>query len=97
VVQLVALEPDLCALSGQGRFAQFLRQAGREIERAGATHIVLKQVVELRLKRRIGLGAAVLRLQFEHQWHQRFRNITPAKLAEMAAFIRPGLETVGLG
>ena len=80
VVQLVALEPDL-------RAAQFLGQARREIQRAGAAHVMFQQIVELLPKGGVLLGAAVFRLQIEYQRHQRFGDIAPAECAEMAVAV----------
>ena len=88
VVQLVALEVDLGA-------AQLLGQALGEIERAGPAGIVLQQIVEFVLERRIGLGRVVGLLQLEDQRHQRFGDIAAAENAEMAALVGAGAETVG--
>ena len=41
---------------------------------------------------RVGFGFGVLSLKLENQRHQRFGDITPAKLAKMAAHIRLGAE-----
>ncbi len=56
VVEFVAFEPDLCA-------AQLFGEPGRKVQRAGAADVVFQQVVELGLKRRIGLGGGIFRLQ----------------------------------
>jgi hypothetical protein len=48
---------------------------------------MFEQVVEFRLKCRIGLRGAVFTLQIEHQRHQGFSDVAPAELAEMAAII----------
>ena len=88
VVQLVPLEPDLCPLPGQGILAQLFGQARREIERAGPADIVFKQVVELGLESRIGLGRVIFALKVQDQRHQRFGDIATAELSEVAAFVR---------
>ncbi len=88
VVQLVALEPHLCA-------AKCLCEPWCEIERAGAADIVLKQIVELCLEGRIGLGGGIFPLEVEDQRHQRFRDIAAAELAEMPAIV--GLGAIGIG
>ena len=81
VIQLIALEPDLGA-------AQFFGQTRCEIERAGPADVVLQQVVELSLEGRVLPGRIVLSLEIENQRHQRFGDITAAKLAEMASLVR---------
>ena len=69
VVELIALEPHLRAHSTRRTVAQRFGQPFGIIEWAGATDIVLEQVVELRLECRIGLCRAVFAVQFEHQRH----------------------------
>ena len=78
-------------------FAQFLGQPLGIIERGGAADIMFQQIVELRLERRVGLGGAIFALQIKHQRHQRFGDIAPAILAEMAAFVRLVAEGIGFG
>ena len=48
---------------------------------------MLKQIIKLCGKRRIGLRRAVCFFQVEDKRHEGFGNITSAKLAEMAAFV----------
>jgi hypothetical protein len=62
-------------------------QARGEIERAGAADIMFQQVVKFGLERRIDLGRLVLFFQVENQRHQRFGDVSPAKLAEMAPLV----------
>src|SRR5690606_30610249 len=89
VVELLALEPDF-------RAAELLGQPFGEVERARAADIVLEQVVELRLERRIGLRCAIFALEVEDQRHQRFGDVAAAELAEMAALVGLVAEGVGL-
>ena len=96
VIELVAFEPDLRAFSRRRVLAQFLGQALREIERGGAAHIMLQQVVKLGLKRRVTLRCAILALQIENKRHQRFGDITAAKLTKVPAFIWLVFERIGL-
>ena len=88
VIQLVALEVDLGA-------PQLLGQALGEIERTGPAGIVLEQIVELVLERRIGLGVIVGLFQIEDQRHQRFGDVAAAEDAEMPALVGAGAKTVG--
>ena len=66
-----------------------------KIERAGASDIMLEQVVEFFLERRVGLGGAIMSFQIENQRHQRFGDIAAAKFAEMAALVWLVAEAVG--
>src|SRR3546814_7149360 len=90
VVQVLALQIDFCP-------AQRFGQARREIERAFAADEMLEQIVDFRLERRVGGGGAIFPLKVQDQRHQRFRDIAAAELAEVAALVRHGPETVGLG
>ena len=90
VIELVALEPHLCS-------TELFRDARRKIERARAADVMLEQVVEFRLKRRIGLRFPVFALEIEHQRHQRLGDIASAELAEMAAIIGLGTEGIDQG
>ncbi|EGE58214.1 hypothetical protein RHECNPAF_334005 [Rhizobium etli CNPAF512] len=87
VVQLLAFEVNL-------RAAEFGRQPLGEIERAGAADIVRAQMLQFRLKGRIGLRLVPLVLQIEDQRHQCFGNETTAIDAEAAVFVRPGTEGI---
>src|SRR3546814_9410211 len=58
---------------------------------------MLEQIVDFRLERRVGGGGAIFPLKVQDQRHQRFRDIAAAELAEVAALVRHGPETVGLG
>ena len=95
VVQFVALEPDLGPMPVRCALAQLFGQARREIERAGPAHIMLEQVLELRLERRVGLRGGVFAFKIEDQRHQRFGDIAPTELAEVAAFVGLVAEAVG--
>jgi hypothetical protein len=95
VVQLVALEPDLGAHTLGCILAQFLGEAGREIERAGPADIVFEQVVEFGGNAGSALAFAVFLLEIEDQRHQRFGDIAAAELAEMAALVGLVAEAVG--
>ena len=95
MVELVALEPDLRALSIGGRFANMVGEPLGKIERAGAADIMFEQVVEFFLERRVGLGGAIMFFQIENQRHQRFGDIAAAKFAEMAALVWLVAEAVG--
>ena len=89
VVELVALEIDL-------RAAEPLGQPLGEIERARPADVVLEEVVELGLERRVGLRLLVGLLQREDQRHQRLGDEAAAVDAEAAALVRALAEGVGL-
>ena len=90
VVQLVALEIDLCA-------AQFFRQALGEIKRARPASIMGIQMRQFRLEFRIGLCLFPLGLKVEDQWHQRFGNEAATEDAEAAVLVRTFPEGIGFG
>ena len=71
VQQVFALQVDLGA-------AQLLRQPLGKVKRRRPPRIILQQIGQLRLKRRVRLGHIVLMLQFEQRRHQRLRHIPPA-------------------
>ena len=96
VIKLVAFEPDLRAFSRRRVLAQFLGQALREIERGWAANVMLQQVVKLGLKRRVTLRCAIFALQIEDQRHQRFSDISAAKLTEVSTVIWLVFERIGL-
>src|SRR5205085_7343593 len=89
VVELVTLEPHL-------RPAERFGQPLGKVEWTRTADVVLEQVVELRLERRVGLGRAVFLLQLENQRHQRFGDVAAAEVAEMPALVRLVAEGVGL-
>ena len=72
-----------------------LGQALGEIERALATDVILVQVGQFGVKRRIFLGFAIGGIQIQNQRHQGFRDETPAINAEKATVIRPLADAVG--
>ena len=88
VVQLLALEIDLCA-------AKMLGQALGEIERRRPADIVLEIAVHLALERRIGLGRGIGLFQVEDQRHQRFGDEPSAEIAEMPLLVGAAAEGVG--
>jgi hypothetical protein len=49
---------------------------------------MFEQVVELGSKRGVSLRGAIFALEIQHERHQRFGDIAPAELAEMAAIVR---------
>ncbi len=89
VIELLALEVDLCAAAVRG-------QALGEIERRRPAHIRREMAVHLLLEGRIGLGGGVGLLQFEDQRHQGLGDEAAAEDAEVAALVGPGAERVGL-
>ena len=48
---------------------------------------MLQQIVELRCKCRVLLRRAIFAFQVEHERHERFGDIAPSELAEMAAIV----------
>ena len=88
VVELVALEIDF-------RSAAMLGHALGEIERARSAHVMRRQMRQLGVKGRVGLGLVIGLLKLEDQRHQRFRDEAAAKHAEMTRGIRAGPEGVG--
>ncbi len=87
VVELVALQIDLGAAEMRG-------QALGEIERARPPDIMLEVIVEFGLKRRIGAGLAIGRLDLEHQRHQGLGDKAAAIYAEMTPLVGTAAETV---
>ena len=85
VIELLALEIDLCA-------AEMLGQALGEIKRRRPADIVLEVAVHLGLERRIGLGVGIGLFQIEDQRHQRFGDEASAENAEMPALVGAGAE-----
>jgi hypothetical protein len=65
VIELVALEVDLCAVAGCGRSPQVLGQPLGEVERARPARVVRVEIIDLGLERRIGLGGIVRVLKLE--------------------------------
>ena len=61
-----------------------------EIQRAGATDVVLPQKIHLGPEAVIGFGEFILRLKVENQRHQGFGHEAPAEIAETAVFIGAG-------
>jgi len=88
VIELVALEPYL-------RASELFGDARGEVERAGPADVMLEQILELFCEGRISLGRTVSRFQLKDQRHQRFGDIAPTELAEMATIIRLSAEGVG--
>src|SRR3546814_13308979 len=72
VVEILALEVNLCAKAFAGVPAQMLGQPFGEPQRARTADIIFQQIVELGLERRIGLRGAIVALEVEEQRHQRF-------------------------
>ena len=89
VIELVALEIDF-------RAAELLGQALGEIERARAAHVMLEEMIELGLERRVGLGGPVGLLQRQDQRHQRLGDEASAINAETPALVRALAERIGL-
>ena len=85
VIQLLALEIDLCA-------AEMLGQPLGEIKRRRPADIVLEIAVHLGLERRIGLGVGIGLFQIEDQRHQRLGDEASAENAEMPALVGAGAE-----
>src|SRR6185369_16710691 len=85
VIQLLALEIDLCA-------AEMLGQSLGEIERRRPADIAFEIAVHLRLERRIGLGVGIGLFQVEDQRHQRLGDEASA---ENAAFVGTAAEGIG--
>ena len=69
--QVLTLQIDL-------RPTALLRQPLRKIQRSRPPAVVLQQIIQLRLKRRILLRLLVGVLQLLQRRHQRLRNISPA-------------------
>lgn len=67
------------------------------IERAGPSHEMLHQIVELRLECGIGFRGPVFLFQIEDQGHERFGDIAAAEGPEMPAFVGLIAERVGYG
>src|SRR6185369_3366466 len=88
VIQLLALEIDLCA-------AEMLGQSLGEIERRRPADIGFEIAVHLRLERRIGLGVGIGLFEIEDQRHQRFRDEAAAEDAEMSALVGTAAEGIG--
>ena len=87
VVQLIALEVDLCA-------AEVLRQAFGEPERGGPADIVLQVVLEVGVEGGVGFGGVVGALDLQDQRHQRFRDEAAAVFSEAAAVVGAGAQAV---
>jgi hypothetical protein len=87
VVQLLALEVDLCA-------AEMFGQALGEIQGRRPADVVPEVAVHFSLERRIGLGVGVSLLQIEDQRHQRFGDKASAENAEMPALVGTAAEGV---
>ncbi len=83
MVQLIALEVNLCA-------AQMLGHALGEIQRAGPTDIMLRIIVDFRLKAWIRLGIFISLLDLKYQRHQGLSDEPPAIKTKTPAFIRTG-------
>ena len=88
VVQLVALEVDLCAAESAG-------QPFGEPQRAGAANVVRQVALEVGIEGRVSFGLIVGALDLQDQRHQRFRDEPAAKLSEPAAPVRPAAQAVG--
>ena len=80
VQQVFALDVDL-------RAAQRLAQTAREIERRGTAGVVVQQIGQFGLKRRVGGSLAIGVLQFFERRHQDFRHEAAAVGAEVAGRI----------
>src|SRR5690606_26989758 len=89
MVQLFALEIDLCA-------TQMLGGALGEIERAGAADIMGRQILEFGAIGGIGLGGAIFLFEVQDQRHQRFSDEAAAINAEAAMLVRAVAQGIGL-
>ncbi len=90
VVQVLALEQD-------ARAADFARQPGGFIDRAGTADVVLQVVIEGGQERRILAGLVVRRRQFLQRADQGLGDEAAAEPAEMAAGVGEGVEVGGAG
>ncbi len=66
------------------RAAQCLAQPLREVERCGPAAVVVQQVVELGMERRVGISCGIGLLQLFQRGHQRLRYVAAAVGAETA-------------
>ena len=89
VVELLALEIDF-------RAAEMLGHALGEIERARAADVMGREVLQLVVEGRIGLGLLVGLLQRQDERHQRLGDEAAAENAEMAALVGAVAEGIGL-
>ena len=87
VIEFVAFEPDLRPFARWRILADLLCQPLGIIKRRGAADIMFKQVVELSGEGWVLFRCAIFALQIEHERHERFSDIAPAELAEMATII----------
>src|SRR4029453_2392909 len=87
VVQLLALQVDLCA-------AKALGETLGEIQRRWPADIVLQIAVHLGLEGRIGLGRGIGLFQIEDQRHQRLGNEAAAEIAEMPLLVGTAAERI---
>ncbi len=95
VVELVALEVDLCtarAAVGGRHGAQVFSHALGEIERAWPADVMREVIIHVALERRIDLRGRIGLLELEDQRHQRFGHETPAEQSEMSALVGTGAE-----
>src|SRR4029079_8061111 len=76
MIQVLALEINL-------RTAPGLRQTRREIQRRRPARVVVKEIVQIRMKRRIALRFEVGRLEFLQRMHEGFWNELPTVFSEM--------------
>ena len=93
VIELVALEIDLCAAAPPGssrHFSKMLRQALGVIERARPSGVVRVEMRELGLVGRVALRRLVGRLEVEDERHQRLGDEASAVQAEVAALVGAG-------
>lgn len=85
VIQVLALEPNLCA-------AELLAQPFGVVERGWSTDETLQQFVQFCVKVGIGFGLGVLRGEFLERPGECFRDESAAKHAESTACIRDLLD-----
>jgi hypothetical protein len=90
VVQVLALQQDLCAADAFG-------QAPRVIDRRGAADVVLQVVDEFLLERGIVTQACVCRGQFLKRGNQRFRDKGAAVRTEATLGVGIGMIVVDHG
>src|SRR6202011_4517286 len=98
VIELLALEIDLCAANAAGgrrHFSKMLGEPFGKIKRRGPADIIAQMAVHLGLERRIGLGRVVGLLQLEDQRHQGFGDEAAAENAEMPVLVGTAAEGIG--
>ncbi len=73
---------QIFSLEINARAAEFFSEAGSELQRRRAASEILQKILEVRLKRRIGLRSFVRALELEERHHQGFGDVTAAVRAE---------------